>query len=294
MSSKRSSLTDIVRSALSFFWNLPKKLLELLFRTLFRKLLDRFSRSATTVDSTVPFLTRTVLPDDYPTGVDMDIDRFDGLLALQISRGKTAPQALAMWRSQDHFAKSKSQFETLLKSSVTESGLLLQFLLPTRSWFKRLTIPVIYGTIVTAVAVFATVEALRNDYSWLFGTPKIDFSDPGKEHDFLIYQPIVLDYPITNTGRSNARIELTETSVRPLDDLTSADGLELPTHVPAVRALEPNKTDVFPIRARGIKPGRYEIRYAGRLSNEWLRNERWEGLTYKIRIWPECRVLLDS
>jgi hypothetical protein len=294
MPSKNITLASLPRAVSSFLWNLPGKICQALFRTIFKKLLDRLQRNATSQDSTVPFVTRSTLPVGYTIATDLIIDDIDGLLGLHISQGTTAPEAVGLWRSRDHFTKSKAAFHTLLNTATNDEGLLLDFVLPTKGWFDRLTIPLLYGTAVTVVAVFATFEAIRNDYSWLFGTPKVDLLDPGKEHDFLIYQPIIVDYPIINSGRSNARIEKIRATVQSDDPSASVDGL-IVANTDELRTLEPNKTDVFPIRARGKKPGTYQISYQGRLSNEWLRHAPWQGLTYKVKIWlPGCRVLLDT
>jgi hypothetical protein len=294
MSAKKNPLPALFGAVVSSIWNLPGTINRLLFRSLFRKLLDRFHKNTTAEASAIPFITHSSLPDDFPTNSEIDIDDLDGLLALELAQGRKAAQAIALWRSRDHFIKSKDAFQTLLKNSPTDEGLLLQFLVPTQGWLKRLTIPMIYGGIVTLVAVFATIEAMRNDYSWLFGRPQIDFVDPGKqEHDFLVHEPFAIDYPMVNPGRCNARIEKIKGSVISRDSLAQANGLVLQSVPAALHSLEPNKTDVFPIRATGLKPGEYELIYKGELSNDWLRHADWAGLTYKIHVWPECEVMLD-
>jgi hypothetical protein len=247
------------------------------------------------IETTVPFMSRYTVLNLEPIKTKDKLASIDGLLALFIAEGELVREVTAYWKSRDHFAKGRQELENKLRPLTDDGGLLLELLVAPKRWYEWLTPQNIWTGIATIVAIVGTLEALRNDYSWLLGKPKIRFVEDEKQKNFSVTEPIVIDRQYVNTGRCNARIEIKSEGVVELDGSeATGNQLELSKELPEIAELEPNKAGTFPIRAIGHIAGIYEIQYRGRLENGWLGKSAWKGLNQKVRIWVDFSLVPDS
>ena len=241
-------------------------------------------------DPTVPFVSRYDLPKDQDIGAEETISKIDGLLSLHVVKEQDRREAIAYWKSRDHFEKSRDSLEKALGATTNNYGLLGLVITPER-WPHWLTVPKVWAAVATVVAVFSTIEALRNDYSWLLSEPKVTNVESEGTKNFTVGEPIVIDRKIVNTGKCSARIEIRKQIVADYNGGSVSDAeIEMPKEIPEMAELEPNKSDVFPIRARGLKAGTFDIEYGGHLTNGWLGGSDWKGLKQRVRIWQDYSI----
>jgi hypothetical protein len=244
-------------------------------------------------DPTVPFVSRYTLRKDQPLSSKVDIKQIDGLLSLHVVQEHNQKELIAYWKSRDHFEKSRDSLDRTLGVTTTNHGLLSLVLLPPKRWNEWLTGPNLWAAIATLVAVFSTIEALRNDYSWLLGKPKVTVAESEGIQNFTIREPIKIDRGIVNTGRCNARIEIRKRSIVNVNDngrQATDTEIEMLKETPEMPELEPNKSDVFSIRATGLKAGTFDVEFRGRLTNGWLGKSDWRGLKQRTRVWQDYAI----
>jgi hypothetical protein len=236
---------------------------------------------------TVPFVSHYLLPSGSFIEADLNVKKIDGLMSLHLVEEKNRNVVLAYWKSRDHFEKSGRILDASLSGASSRAqGILSQIFLAPKRWIDWVTPQNLWTVVLGVVAFFTTLLALRNDYSWLLGKPKVVIAAPDGSEDFLRYAPISIDYKITNTGSCNARIVTTERRVIGSNKKeVSPDAFETPKGLPEMADLEPNKSDVFHIIGRGLQPGFYDIQFRGKLTNGWLGKRSWQGLEHKIRVW---------
>jgi hypothetical protein len=239
-----------------------------------RKLVKKTASALRKVDPMVPFVSRYTLQKDQPVSSEMDIKRIDGLLSLHVVQERDQKELIAYWKSRDHFEKSGAPLERALQAPIKNQGLLSEVFLTPKRWHDWLTPQNIWTGVATIVAAISTIEALRNDYSWLLGKPNVTVAESEGTKNFRVGEPIIIDRKILNTGRCNARIEVRKRRVVDQDGRKVSDtDIEMSKDILEMAELEPNKSDVFPIRAKGLKAGIFEIEYRGRLTNGWARQE---------------------
>jgi hypothetical protein len=258
-----------------------------------RKAARQTASALSNADPTVPFVSRYTLRKDQPFSSKVDIKEIDGLLSLHVVLEHNQKELIAYWKSRDHFKKSRDSLDEKLGVTTTSQGLLSLVLLAPKRWNEWLTVPNLWAAIATLVAVFSTTEALRNDYSWLLGTPKITVAESEGIPNFTIGEPIKIDRGIVNTGRCNARIEIRKRSILVVNESgrqATDTEIEILKEMPEMAELEPNKSDVFHFRATGLKAGIFDIEFRGRLTNGWLGKKDWRGLKQRIRVWQDYAI----